>query len=52
MKKRLKKHIKQFPTLHVQGLGGGAKQKLLADNFLHNKFTFMMLQEAKIQKNV
>ena len=51
-KKKQKKHIKQFATLNVQGLNGAAKQKLLADDFLHNKFTFMMLQETKIQKNV
>ena len=29
----------------MQGLNG-------ADDFLHNKFPFMMLQETKIQKNV
>ena len=52
MKKRQKKLTKQFATLNVQGLNGAAKQKLLADDFLHNKFTFMMLQETKIQKNV
>ena len=36
----------------MKELNGAAKQKLLADDFLHNKFTVMMLQEAKTQKNV
>ena len=36
----------------MKELNGATEKKLLADDFLHNKFTVMMLQETKTQKNV
>ena len=51
MRNRKKKLFKRIVSCNVQGLNGEAKQRLLADDFFDNKFTFMMVQETKIQKN-
>ena len=41
-----------FATFNTQGLNKPEKQKLLADDFLDKKCSFMFIQETKIKGNV